>query len=239
MHVSGSVFHWLVLTLKRTKNSPALISEPGASKASITEGLAQRIAGRDAPASLICRVFSLDMGALMSGAGYKGKYEERVKSVLNEAEKAAQDGSPGAILFIDELRLTMAGCGSEGGGMDAANLVKPLLARGKLRCIRATAAAGCQTCVKTDSALERRLAQVLANEPSVLETTSTPCDIRERHEAHHGVRVLGGSLVAAVMLASRYLTARRLSDSAIDLIDEACARCVFFPASPSGVRDEV
>ena len=228
MHVSGSIFHQLILTLKRTKNNPVLIGEPGVGKTSIAEGLAQRIVNRDVPASLICRVFSLDMGALMAGAKYKGEYEERIKSVLNEVEKAAEDGGPGVILFIDELHLIMAGRGSEGGGMDAANLFEPLLARGKLRCIGATTLAEYRKYIETDAALERRFAQVLVNESSVPQTISTLRGVREKYEVHHGVRILDGALIAAATLANRYLTARRLPDSAIDLVDEACARCVFF-----------
>jgi ATP-dependent Clp protease ATP-binding subunit ClpA len=173
-------------------------------------------------------VFSLDMGALMAGAKYKGEYEERIKSVLNEVEKSAGDGGTGVILFIDELHLIMAGRGSEGGGMDAANLFKPLLARGKLRCIGATTLAEYRKYIETDAALERRFAQVLVNEPSVPETISILRGIREKYEVHHGVRILDGALIAAATLAHRYLTARRLPDSAIDLVDEACARYVCF-----------
>jgi ATP-dependent Clp protease ATP-binding subunit ClpB len=210
----------------RTKNNPVLIGEPGVGKTSIAEGLAQRIVKRDVPASLFARVFSLDMGALMAGAKYKGEYEERIKAVLNEVEKAAGDGGPGVILFIDELHLIMAGRGSEGGGMDAANLFKPLLARGKLRCIGATTLAEYRKFIETDAALERRFAQVLVNEPTVSETISILRGIREKYEVHHGVRILDGALISAATLAHRYLTARRLPDSAIDLVDEACARYV-------------
>jgi ATP-dependent Clp protease ATP-binding subunit ClpB len=166
------------------------------------------------------------MGALMAGAKYKGEYEERIKSVLNEVEKAASEGT-GVILFIDELHLIMAGRGGESGGMDAANLFKPLLARGKLRCIGATTLAEYRKYIETDSALERRFAQVLVNEPTVGETVSILRGIREKYEVHHGVRILDGALICAATLAHRYLTARRLPDSAIDLVDEACARFVF------------
>ncbi|KIJ68458.1 hypothetical protein HYDPIDRAFT_185502 [Hydnomerulius pinastri MD-312] len=207
---------------RRTKNNPVLIGEPGVGKTSIAEGLAQRIVNRDVPASLIGRLFSLDMGALMAGAKYKGEYEERIKSVLNEVEKASEDGTP-VILFIDELHLIMAGRGSEGGGMDAANLFKPLLARGKLRCIGATTLAEYRKYIETDAALERRFAQVLVNEPSVPETISILRGIREKYEVHHGVRILDGALISAATLAHRYLTSRRLPDAAIDLVDEACA----------------
>ncbi|KAI0778205.1 P-loop containing nucleoside triphosphate hydrolase protein [Trametes elegans] len=207
---------------RRTKNNPVLIGEPGVGKSAIAEGLAQRIVNRDVPASLIARLYSLDMGALMAGAKYKGEYEERIKSVLNEVEKASEEG-PGIILFIDELHLIMAGRGAEGGGMDAANLFKPLLARGKLRCIGATTLAEYRKYIETDPALERRFAQVLVNEPSVPETISILRGIREKYEVHHGVRIHDGALIAAAQLAHRYLTSRRLPDSAIDLVDEACA----------------
>ncbi|KAH7930959.1 hypothetical protein BV22DRAFT_1053542 [Leucogyrophana mollusca] len=207
---------------RRTKNNPVLIGEPGVGKTSIAEGLAQRIVNRDVPASLIGRLFSLDMGALMAGAKYKGEYEERVKNVLNEVEKSSEDGTT-VILFIDELHLIMAGRGSEGGGMDAANLFKPLLARGKLRCIGATTLAEYRKYIETDAALERRFAQVLVNEPSVPETISILRGIRDKYEVHHGVRILDGALISAATLAHRYLTSRRLPDAAIDLVDEACA----------------
>jgi len=208
---------------RRTKNNPVLIGEPGVGKTSIAEGLAQRIVNRDVPASLIGRLFSLDMGALMAGAKYKGEYEERVKSVLHEVEKASDEGTP-IILFIDELHLIMAGRGAEGGGMDAANLFKPLLARGKLHCIGATTLSEYKKYIESDAALERRFAQVLINEPSVPETISILRGIREKYEVHHGVRILDGALISAATLAHRYLTSRRLPDAAIDLVDEACAR---------------
>ncbi|KAF8274087.1 P-loop containing nucleoside triphosphate hydrolase protein [Lactarius quietus] len=213
----------VIRILCRRHNNPVLIGEPGVGKTSIAEGLAQRIVNRDVPASLFARVFSLDMGALMAGAKYKGEYEERIKSVLNEVEKAADEGGPGVILFVDELHLIMAGRGSEGGGMDAANLFKPLLARGKLRCIGATTLAEYRKYIETDAALERRFAQVVVNEPSVPETISILRGIREKYEVHHGVRILDGALISAATLAHRYLTSRRLPDSAIDLVDEACA----------------
>jgi len=187
----------LINVIIRTKNNPVLIGEPGVGKTSIAEGLAQRIVNRDVPASLIARLFSLDMGALMAGAKYKGEYEERVKAVLNEIEKSAEDGV-GVILFVDELHLIMTGRGAEGGGMDAANLFKPLLARGKLRyilssyralvlyinivsyrCIGATTLSEYRKYIETDTALERRFAQVIINEPSVSETISILRGIRE------------------------------------------------------------
>ncbi|KAG1801621.1 P-loop containing nucleoside triphosphate hydrolase protein [Suillus plorans] len=207
---------------RRTKNNPVLIGEPGVGKTSIAEGLAQRIVNRDVPASLIGRLFSLDMGALMAGAKYKGEYEERIKSVLSEVEKSSEDGQS-IILFVDELHLIMAGRGAEGGGMDAGNLFKPLLARGKLRCIGATTLSEYRKYIETDAALERRFAQVLVNEPSVSETINILRGIREKYEVYHGVRILDGALISAATLAHRYLTSRRLPDAAIDLVDEACA----------------
>lgn len=207
---------------RRTKNNPVLIGEPGVGKTAIAEGLAQRIINRDVPASLIGRLYSLDMGALMAGAKYKGEYEERIKSVLNEVEKATDEGN-NIILFVDELHLIMAGRGAEGGGMDAANLFKPMLARGKLRCIGATTLAEYRKYIETDAALERRFAQVLVNEPSVSETINILRGIRDKYEVHHGVRILDGALIQAATLAHRYLTSRRLPDAAIDLVDEACA----------------
>lgn len=207
---------------RRTKNNPVLIGEPGVGKTAIAEGLALRMARRDVPASLIGRLFSLDMGALMAGAKYKGEYEERVKSVLNEVEKAADEGVS-IILFIDELHLIMAGKGAEGGGMDAANLLKPQLARGKIRVIGATTLAEYSKYIEKDAAFERRFAQVIVNEPNVPDTISILRGIREKYEVHHGVRILDGALVQAATLAHRYLTSRRLPDSAIDLVDECCA----------------
>ncbi|KAL1683956.1 P-loop containing nucleoside triphosphate hydrolase protein [Schizophyllum commune] len=220
---------------RRTKNNPVLIGEPGVGKTSIAEGLAQRIVKRDVPASLFARLWSLDMGALMAGAKYKGEYEERIKSVLDEVEKAAENGGQGVILFIDELHLIMAGRGSEGGGMDAGNLFKPLLARGKLRCIGATTLAEYRKYIETDAALERRFAQVIVNEPSVSETINILRGIREKYEVHHGVRIMDGALISAATLAHRYLTSRRLPDAAIDLVDEACARRVTRETEPEAI----
>ena len=162
----------------------------------------------------------------MAGAKYKGEYEERIKAVLNEIEKASEEGT-GVILFIDELHLIMAGQNSGGGGMDAANLLKPMLARGKLRCIGATTLAEYRKYIEADAAFERRFAQVLVNEPSVPETISILRGIREKYEVHHGVRILDPALIQAATLAHRYLTSRRLPDAAIDLVDEACARWAF------------
>lgn len=189
---------------RRTKNNVVLIGEPGVGKTALAELLAQRIVKRDVPASLLCRLFSLDMGALMAGAKYKGEYEERVKSVLNEIEKNSEQGI-GIMLFIDEMHLIMAGKGDEGGGMDAANLLKPMLARGKLRCIGATTLSEYRKYIEKDAAFERRFAQVLVNEPSVVDTISILRGISEKYEVHHGVRILDAALIQAATLAHRYL----------------------------------
>lgn len=206
---------------RRTKNNPVLIGEPGVGKTAIAEGLAQRMVNRDVPASLIGRLFSLDLGAVQAGASYKGQFEERIKSILNEVEQATEKGE-NIILFIDEMHLIMAGQG-QGGGMDAANLIKPVLARGKLRCIGATTLAEYRKYIEKDAAFERRFQQVLVNEPSVVETVSILRGLKEKYETHHGVSILDGALVSAATLAHRYLTTRRLPDSAIDLVDEAAA----------------
>lgn len=190
---------------RRTKNNVVLIGEPGVGKTALAELLAQRIVKRDVPASLVSRLFSLDMGSLMAGAKYKGEYEERVKSVLNEIEKNAEQGI-GIILFIDEMHLIMAGKGDgEGGGMDAANLLKPMLARGKLRCIGATTLGEYRKYIEKDAAFERRFAQVIVNEPSVVDTISILRGISEKYEVHHGVRILDAALIQAATLAHRYL----------------------------------
>ena len=185
------------------------------------EGLAQRVIDRDVPPYLLGKIYSLDMGALMAGAKYKGEYEERVKSVLAEIEKMTNDGTP-CILFIDEMHLMMAGKGGD-SGMDAANLLKPMLARGKLRCIGATTLNEYRQRIEKDAALERRVQQVLVEEPTVVDAIAILRGLREKYEVHHGVRILDSALVSAAQLAKRYLTARNLPDSAIDLVDESCA----------------
>ncbi|TXT08928.1 hypothetical protein VHUM_02402 [Vanrija humicola] len=206
---------------RRTKGNPVLIGEPGVGKTAIVEGLAQRIVDRDVPASLISRLLSLDMGALMAGAKFKGEYEERIKAVLSEVEKSGDEGTP-IILFIDEMHLIMAGKDSS-GGMDAANLLKPMLARGKLKVIGATTLNEYRENIEKDSAFERRFAQVIVEEPSVPDTVAIMRGIREKYETHHGVRVMDSALVLAAQLAKQYLTSRRLPDSAIDLLDEAAS----------------
>ncbi|KAK9895965.1 P-loop containing nucleoside triphosphate hydrolase protein [Cystobasidium minutum MCA 4210] len=203
---------------RRTKNNPILIGEPGVGKTAVVEGLAQRIIQRDVPVNLLATVYALDMGALMAGASYKGQYEERVKAIIEECEK-----SQNVILFIDEMHLIVAGQGSSSGGMDAANLLKPALARGKLRCIGATTLAEYRKYIEKDQALVRRFQEVLVNEPDVSSTISILRGIREKYELHHGVSIGDAAIVQAATLAHRYLTSRKLPDAAIDLIDEACA----------------
>ena len=203
---------------RRTKNNPVIIGEAGVGKTAIVEGLAQRIVRGDIPKNLECRLVSLDMGSLVAGAKYRGEFEERLKAVLNEVVEA--EGK--IILFIDEIHLVL-GAGKTEGAMDAANLLKPLLARGQLRCIGATTLAEYRKHVEKDPAFERRFQQVFVGEPSVAETISILRGIKGKYEAHHGVSVTDGALVAAAQLSNRYISHRKLPDKAIDLIDEACA----------------
>ncbi|KAL2220903.1 P-loop containing nucleoside triphosphate hydrolase protein [Thermoascus aurantiacus ATCC 26904] len=205
---------------RRTKNNPVLIGEPGVGKTTIVEGLARRIVNADVPANLAqCRLLSLDVGSLVAGSKYRGEFEERMKGVLKEIE----DSKDMIVLFVDEIHLLM-GAGSSGeGGMDAANLLKPMLARGQLHCIGATTLGEYRKYIEKDQAFERRFQQVLVKEPTVNETISILRGLKEKYEVHHGVNILDGAIVAAANLAARYLTARRLPDSAVDLIDEAAA----------------
>ncbi|PYH95081.1 heat shock protein HSP98 [Aspergillus ellipticus CBS 707.79] len=205
---------------RRTKNNPVLIGEPGVGKTTIVEGLARRIVNADIPANLAqCRLLSLDVGSLVAGSKYRGEFEERMKGVLKEIEESKDT----IVLFVDEIHLLM-GAGSSGeGGMDAANLLKPMLARGQLHCIGATTLGEYRKYIEKDQAFERRFQQVLVKEPSVPETISILRGLKEKYEVHHGVNILDGAIVASATLAARYLTARRLPDSAVDLIDEAAA----------------
>jgi len=205
---------------RRTKNNPVLIGEPGVGKTTVVEGLASRIVNADVPANLAaCKLLSLDVGSLVAGSKYRGEFEERMKGVLKEIE----DSKEMIVLFVDEMHLLM-GAGSSGeGGMDAANLLKPMLARGQLHCIGATTLAEYRKYIEKDQAFERRFQQVLVKEPSIAETVSILRGLKEKYEVHHGVNILDGAIVAAATLAARYLTARRLPDSAVDLIDEAAA----------------
>jgi ATP-dependent Clp protease ATP-binding subunit ClpA len=205
---------------RRTKNNPVLIGEPGVGKTTVVEGLAQRIINRDVPDNLKhCKLLSLDVGALVAGSKYRGEFEERMKGVLKEIE----DSKDMIVLFVDEIHLLM-GAGSSGeGGMDAANLLKPMLARGQLHCIGATTLAEYRKYVEKDAAFERRFQQVLVKEPTIPETISILRGLKERYDRHHRVTILDSALVAAANLAARYLTSRRMPDSAIDLVDEAAA----------------
>ena len=207
-----------ILSRKR-KNNPVLIGEAGVGKTAIAEGLAQRIVKGDVPENLKDRtVFSLDMGALVAGAKYRGEFEERLKSVLNEVKKS--EGK--IILFIDELH-TIVGAGKTDGAMDAGNLLKPMLARGELHCIGATTLDEYREYIEKDPALERRFQPVMVNEPTVEDTISILRGLKERYEVFHGVKIQDAALIAAATLSDRYITDRFLPDKAIDLLDEACA----------------
>ena len=205
---------------RRTKNNPVLIGEPGVGKTAIAEGLAQRIIKGDVPESLKDKkLLALDMGALVAGAKYRGEFEERLKSVLQEVEAAAG----GIILFIDELH-TIVGAGKSEGAMDASNLLKPALARGELHCIGATTLDEYRKHIEKDAALARRFQPVLVEEPTVEDTISILRGLKERYEQHHKVRISDSALVAAATLSNRYITDRFLPDKAIDLVDEAASR---------------
>ena len=203
---------------RRTKNNPVLIGEPGVGKTAIAEGLAQRIVRGDVPENLHCKLVSLDMGALIAGAKYRGEFEERLKAVLSEV----RDNPNSVILFIDEIH-TVLGAGRTEGSMDAANLLKPMLARGELRCIGATTLDEYRKYMEKDAAFERRFQQVYVGEPSVEDTVSILRGLKDRYEQHSGVRITDAALVMAATLSQRYITQRFLPDKAIDLIDEACA----------------
>jgi ATP-dependent Clp protease ATP-binding subunit ClpB len=204
---------------RRTKNNPVLIGQPGVGKSAIVEGLAERIIRGDVPQNLNCKLISLDMGALVAGAKYRGEFEERLKAVLKEV----QDAQGKIILFIDEIHLVLgAGKGGD-GAMDAANLLKPMLARGELRCIGATTLDEYRKYVEKDPAFERRFQQVIVREPTVTDTISILRGLKERYQTHHGVAITDSALVTAAQLADRYINQRFLPDKAIDLVDEACA----------------
>lgn len=205
---------------RRTKNNPVLIGEPGVGKTAIAEGLALRIVNGDVPESLKNKkLLALDMGALIAGAKYRGEFEERLKAVLTEVTEAAGE----IILFIDEMH-TLVGAGKADGAMDAANLIKPALARGELHCVGATTLDEYRKYVEKDAALARRFQPVMVQEPTVEDTVSILRGIKEKYELHHGVRISDSSLVAAATLSHRYITDRFLPDKAIDLVDEAASR---------------
>ncbi len=220
---------------RRTKNNPVLIGEPGVGKTAIAEGLAQRVIAGDVPQSLKDRkLIALDMGALIAGAKFRGEFEERLKAVLKEVTES--EGN--IVLFIDEIH-TVVGAGATQGSMDAGNLLKPMLARGELRCIGATTLDEYRKYIEKDAALERRFQQVYVDQPSVEDTISILRGLKERYEVHHGVKISDSSLVAAATLSSRYISDRFLPDKAIDLVDEAAARLKMeITSKPEGL-DEI
>ena len=220
---------------RRTKNNPVLIGEPGVGKTAIVEGLAQRIINRDVPESLRDRqVVALDMGALIAGAKLRGEFEERLKAVLKEVTESQGN----IILFIDEIH-TVVGAGAAQGSMDAGNILKPMLARGELRCIGATTLDEYRKYIEKDAALERRFQSVLVNEPNVIDTISILRGLKERYEGHHGVTIADTALVAAASLSNRYISDRFLPDKAIDLVDEAGAKLKMEITSKPEELDEV
>ncbi|MEH2180889.1 ATP-dependent chaperone ClpB [Nostoc sp.] len=220
---------------RRTKNNPVLIGEPGVGKTAIAEGLAQRIIAGDVPQSLKdCKLIALDMGALIAGAKFRGEFEERLKAVLKEVTESIGK----IVLFIDEIH-TVVGAGATQGAMDASNLLKPMLARGELRCIGATTLDEYRKHIEKDAALERRFQQVYVDQPSVEDSISILRGLRERYENHHGVKISDSALVAAAVLSSRYISDRFLPDKAIDLVDEAAARLKMEITSKPEELDEI
>ena len=225
----------LQILSRRTKNNPILIGEPGTGKTAIAEGLAQRVFRGDVPENLKSKkIFSLDMGALVAGAKYKGEFEERLKSVVNEVIKANGE----VILFIDEIH-TLVGAGKGEGAMDAANILKPALARGDLRAIGATTLNEYQKYFEKDKALERRFQQVMVNEPDVMSSISILRGLKERYENHHKVRIKDEAIIASVELSHRYINERFLPDKAIDLMDEAASKLRLEIDSVPQVLDEI
>ncbi|KKD38310.1 ATP-dependent chaperone ClpB [Limnoraphis robusta] len=220
---------------RRTKNNPVLIGEPGVGKTAIAEGLAQRILAGDVPQSLKDRqLIALDMGALIAGAKFRGEFEERLKAVLKEVT----DSEGKIILFIDEIH-TVVGAGATQGAMDAGNLLKPMLARGELRCIGATTLDEYRKYIEKDAALERRFQQVYVDQPNVVDTISILRGLKERYEVHHGVKISDSALVAAATLSTRYISDRFLPDKAIDLVDEAAAKLKMEITSKPEELDEI
>ena len=205
---------------RRTKNNPILVGEPGVGKTAIAEGIAHRIVNGDVPENLKSKeIFSLDLGLLMAGAKYRGEFEERLKAVIKEVQEAGSS----IILFIDEIH-TLVGAGATEGAMDAANILKPALARGDLRAIGATTNKEYQKYIEKDKALERRFQRVIIDEPSMEDSISILRGLKDRYEMHHKVKIKDDAIISAVELSTRYITDRQLPDKAIDLIDEAAAK---------------
>jgi ATP-dependent Clp protease ATP-binding subunit ClpB len=220
---------------RRSKNNPILIGEPGVGKTAIIEGLALRVYQRDVPETLLnCKIFELDMGALIAGAKYRGEFEERLKMVLNEIKNSAGE----IILFIDEVHL-LIGTGKTDGAMDASNLLKPMLARGELHCIGATTLDEYKKYIEKDPALARRFQAVYVNEPNIIDTISIMRGIKDRYELHHGVTIADSAIIAAATLSDRYITDRFLPDKAIDLLDEAASRLKIEMSSKPEKLDEL
>ena len=220
---------------RKTKNNVVLLGEPGVGKTAIVEGLAERIVKKDVPASLQDKtIYELDMGALVAGAKYRGEFEERLKAVLSKIKESNHK----TILFIDEIHL-IVGAGKTDGAMDAANLLKPLLARGDIDCIGATTLNEYREYIEKDRALERRFQTVMVGEPTVNDTVMILRGLKERFESYHGVQITDGALIAAATLSNRYITNRFLPDKAIDLLDEACASIKVEIESMPAELDEV